>query len=286
VLEGRFKTRSRASNGAEPVLVKDDQLGKLLRSGSSKLYEFGEGQLLRSFGKPLATVQREVRRCKQAQAEGLPAVEIVQGPVRLEDSSFGFVFLSHGGTLASLRLKSQRSAAPQIQHGCAQLLAEIHRTPAWAALPSQRERLFQRISQAARLNLRLRQQALRWLEDLPDDSKVCHGNFQASEVLLSGQQRMLATGWRNAARGNPIADLAHAVLLLTLPVGKDGWLRGLLTQWSQKAAARRLVDAYRESADGDLSQLPLWIKVCAAMRSSESRRSNRDVEQLAGLLRR
>lgn len=280
-----YRAESGSAGGARPRLLREQDLGPLLRRGSSRLYRFGSDRLLRVYNKPQETLLREIRRSLEARRAGLPAVETEAEPVRLEDGCYG-VMLCTQGNLASIQLKAQPRDAAGIHLANAGLLATIHRAPAWSGLPSQRELLFSRISQSGRLDLRLRQQALRWLEQLPDDSRVCHGNFQNSEIVIADDGAVLATGWRNASRGNPLADLAHALLILKMPAARNSWLRAALLRWSQKTIAARLCAAYQEASGADLAELPLWLKVCAASRSSERRRNATELKYLIDTVRR
>ncbi len=267
-----YRAESGSAGGVRPRLVREQDLGPLLRRGSSRLYQYGADRLLRVYNKPLETLQREIRRSLQARQAGLPAVELEAEPVRLEDGSFGIVLCTQG-VLASMKLKAEPRAAARIHHASAALLAALHRAPGWSELPSQRQLLFSRISQSGRLDLRSRQQALRWLEQLPDGSQVCHGNFQSSEIVLTADGGPIATGWRNASSGNPLADLAHTLLVLRMPAAHHNWLRATLVRWSQKSVAARLCAAYQEASGSDMAELDLWLKVCAASRTSERRRN-------------
>lgn len=268
-------------------LVRIGDLGRLVREGKSRLYEHGHGQLLRTFDRPLATVQREILRSREARAAGLPAVEVSAQPLRLDDGSFGIVLASADMTLASLRLKSHPEDSPRIFDALARLLGRVHDAPAWESLPYQHEQMSARIASVARVSLRTRQQALRWLEELPGGDRVCHGGFQASEAFMS-EASWQTTGWRNATRGNPAADLARSLLILADPGGKGGWLQRYFAIRQKNKDARRFIDCYREFTSNRtaLEQLPRWLKICAVIRLGETRRDPSEIKRLLSIVER
>jgi aminoglycoside phosphotransferase (APT) family kinase protein len=69
-------------------------------------------------------------------------------------------------------------------HMLAELQAEMHQRQV-AGLPSQKERLVGKITDAAVLPEAVRQAALAKLDSLPEDDKLCHGDFHPGNILLT-----------------------------------------------------------------------------------------------------
>lgn len=50
------------------------------------------------------------------------------------------------------------------------------------------------------------------LDDMPNHHKVCHGNFTASQVIITEDGKAYILGWANATQGNASADAASTYL--------------------------------------------------------------------------
>jgi hypothetical protein len=94
----------------------------------------------------------------------------------------------------------------------AEVHAKIH-SVSIRELPSQRERLKRCIRSARQLAPEEREAVLRILDGLPDGDVVCHGDLNLNNVIVS-PKGMVVIDWDNGCRGNPLADVARAVLLL------------------------------------------------------------------------
>ena len=101
----------------------------------------------------------------------------------------------------------------------AELQAEIHKCSLITDLPNQKEILERKIRQASALPEGLKLKAIALLEDLPDGSSLCHGDFWPGNVLMTDRGEMIID-WIHASRGNPLR-LERA------------------QQWRRRAACRR-----------------------------------------------
>ena len=102
----------------------------------------------------------------------------------------------------------------------AKLHAMLHEIRAPAALPGLREDIAERL-RSELVPTELREAALRALERLPDGDRLYHGDLQPGNVLRRGRRYALID-WKNAARGEPAADVARTRLLLV-----GAWIPGL-----------------------------------------------------------
>ena len=94
----------------------------------------------------------------------------------------------------------------------AQMHASVHEHTS-LELPSQRERIRQEIETGNGLDTSMKDSALRILDDLPDGNAVCHNDIHMLNVIVHPSDSMIID-WMLATRGNPLADLASAVLQL------------------------------------------------------------------------
>ena len=99
----------------------------------------------------------------------------------------------------------------------ARLLAKLHAQMHESVfngegIPLQRKRLQNKISHADALSALLKTSLLNALASLPDGNRVCHGDFHPANVLLSGNDARVID-WMDAARGNPLADVARTSII-------------------------------------------------------------------------
>ena len=80
-------------------------------------------------------------------------------------------------------------------------------------LPSQRQRITREIETGVGLDSDVKNSALRILNELPDGNTVCHNDIHMLNVIVSPGNSMIID-WMLATRGNPLADVASAVLQL------------------------------------------------------------------------
>jgi tRNA A-37 threonylcarbamoyl transferase component Bud32 len=228
---------------AEIYAWKDDQVLKLFNQGISRNAVETEGNLTRIV-------------C----ASGLPVPAV--GEIIEIDGRYGLEYERVDGMTMLQALLNQPWKFP------ADLHADMHkrRIP---ELPSQRQRLERKIKEAGLLTENLRQAALHALEQLPDNDKLCHGDFHPNNIVLSSHGPVIID-WMDASRGSPIMDVARSTLLFgggPIPPGTPlAWLVKLLRRWSYQIYLRR----YFQLNSTDQRQLSTWVPVAAAARLDEN----------------
>ncbi len=189
------------------------ELGELVGRGyQCDVFALGEGKVLKVFkpGADRSWIEREFAVTRILRKAGLP-VPAVFDIVEI-DGRTGIVYERIHGPLLSAAVLADPGKAKPLARGMAELHAKIH-SVSIRELPSQRERLKKRIGTARQLAPQERDAALRLLDTLPDGGVVCHGDLNLNNVIVS-PKGMVAIDWDNGCRGNPLADVARAVLLL------------------------------------------------------------------------
>jgi thiamine kinase-like enzyme len=149
----------------------------------------------------------------------------------------------------------------------AQMLGALHRQlhqKAAGHLPSQRLHLIRRI-QASRLPQELRTALLNHLEQLPDGTALCHGDFHPENVLI-GEQGVFVIDWPGAMRGNPLADMARTTLLMLyseLPPDLPG-REEIMRQ--RELFYQTYLEHYQTFSGLELAELKSWLPIVAAAR--------------------
>ena len=95
-----------------------------------------------------------------------------------------------------LQLKMQRKRAPMLN--------------------KLKDKLVREINSLAALDATQRYELLTRLEKMPKHSKLCHGDFNPSNVIVEKNGTMTVIDWAHATQGNASADAAMTYLLLAL----------------------------------------------------------------------
>jgi aminoglycoside phosphotransferase (APT) family kinase protein len=120
---------------------------------------------------------------------------------------------------------------------------------------------------------------------LPRGDRLCHGDFHLGN-LLGDWDTPVVIDWGDAARGDPLADVARTELLHRLGEPPPGTRRFLLAliPIGRGILADRYVSTYRRCRGIDEARLELWKLVRAAARLAEGIDS--ETESLLGYVRK
>jgi aminoglycoside phosphotransferase (APT) family kinase protein len=165
------------------------------------------------------------------------------------------------------------SSKPWKISGEARRLAELHASihiKEVHTLPSQREMLERNIRLAEGLTDDKKAFIFDVLSRLPDDNKLCHGDFHPGNILLSPKGPILID-WCTGTKGNPAADAARTVLLLShasVPPGTPAIIRQLIN-FSRSRLCNTYITQYRKLTGISIEQLKEWELPLTAARLIE-----------------
>jgi len=162
--------------------------------------------------------------------------------------------------------------------------AAMHECRAPERLPDLHDELRRRITAATLLSEGQAEAVLDLLGRLPRGDRLCHGDFHLGN-LLGDWDTPAVIDWGDAARGDPLADVARTELLHRLgepPPGTSRFLRTLIPI-GRGILADRYVSTYRRCRGIDETRLGSWKLVRAAARLAEGIES--EEKSLLGYLR-
>jgi len=234
---------------------------------TAEIYAWKEGQVLKLFyqGISRGTVEAEADRTRIVHAAGLP-VPAVGEIVELE-GRYGLEYERIDGISMLQALAERLWKLVMFARQLAGLQAEMHKIRV-TELPSQHKHLAARIRRASILPENLRQATLEALDQLPQDDKLCHGDFHPGNILLAGRGPVIID-WLDASKGHPLMDVARSTLLLGGPIPPPTprvRIIRLLQRWFYQSYLQR----YGELSPLDREQLSRWIPVAAAARLDEN----------------
>jgi aminoglycoside phosphotransferase (APT) family kinase protein len=135
-------------------------------------------------------------------------------------------------------------------------------------LPSQRQHLTNLIQKASPVPPERTAAALTALNQLPDGSRLCHGDYHPDNVLMSPNGPVIID-WAGATSGNPIADVARTSLLLRVGAPPPGGMSHLLIGPARAFAHTTYVRRYLKRHPASRDELAAWRLPIAVARLGE-----------------
>lgn len=242
-------------------------LTRLGQGREAEVFVWADGYVLKLFWPEFsrADAELEAQLTQQAWLMGVPSAKVED--VLEVEGRWGVVLQ----WIKGVPLTEYIQADPTRLRFAAQMLGALHRqlhSKAAGQLPSLRLHLIRRI-QACRLPLGQRLALLNHLEQLPDGTALCHGDFHPENVLVA-EDGVYVVDWPCAMRGNPVADIAHTTLLVLyseLPPDLPG-REEIMYQRAQ--FHQTYLEHYQTFSLLDLGQLRSWLPIAAAARLREN----------------
>ena len=100
------------------------------------------------------------------------------------------------------------------------------------------------------------------LESMPKHNKICHGDFNPSNIVLSGDGTPYILDWSHATQGNASADAARTYLLFCLDGDMDG--------------AKKYLDLFCRKCDTAMQYVQKWMPIVAASQLVKSNEKERN----------
>ena len=245
-----------------------ESLGFPLALGhTAEVYTWKEGHILKLFreGFPLQAIEHEARVTRLVGQAGVsaPAVEEM---VEI-NGRYGLVYERVSGRPMLHMLMARPWSLAQYARLLAELHVKMHRIEALPGLPSQHQKLSDKIQAVDILPPELRKRALNMLADLPEGKQLCHGDFHPDNVLMT-EKGLVIIDWIDATNGNPVADVARSSLLMTqAPIPVHHSMRWILDV-GRKQFHRMYLRHYFRLRPGDQA-FARWRIVNAVGRLSE-----------------
>ena len=234
---------------------------------TAEIFAWDDGRVLKLYRDwcPPNWVEYELKIGRIVQAAGLPVPRI--GDIVQLDSRRGVIYEHIQGVSMLGTLRTQPWTVFRTARQFAELHAAMRRCVVPDDLPTQRAAFEHSIRAAPGLADDLRDVALRALAMMPDGDQLCHGNFHPDNVMMSARGPIVID-WMTATRGNPLADVARTLLLLTRgepPSPVDRLMVKLLRRQFIAGYLKR----YFELCPRANAQLAAWRPIIAAARLNE-----------------
>ncbi len=100
------------------------------------------------------------------------------------------------------------------------------------------------------------------LYGMPKHNKVCHGDFNPSNIIIAEDGTPYIIDWSHATRGNASADVARTYLLFCLEGNVEG--------------AKKYLDLFCKKSDTARQYVEKWMPVVAASQSVKGKAEERE----------
>jgi Ser/Thr protein kinase RdoA (MazF antagonist) len=240
----------------------------IARGFTAEIFSWHTGQVLKLFNEGISrgAADFEATLTRTVHATGLPVPAV--GEVIEVDGRYGLELERVDGISMLDALRQNPETYLGYAHQLAELQAEMH-SRAVPELPDQGERLRRKITGTEKLPEEVRAAALKALEGMLEDDKLCHGDFHPGNILLSPHGPVIID-WIDASRGSPTLDVARSTLLfggVHLPADFPGAesLNLILDKFYQA-----YIERYFKLRELDPEELERWLPVVAAARLDEN----------------
>jgi len=155
-----------------------------------------------------------------------------------------------GKTLADL-MKENPEKYDEYLEMFVELQIKVHSMKA-PALNSLKDKMERKISMA-NLDATTRYELHTRLHSMPKHNKVCHGDFNPSNIIIAPCGTPYILDWSHATRGNASADVARTYLLFCLA--------------GEEKIAKKYLDMFCKKSDTAKQYVQKWMPIVAASQS-------------------
>ena len=103
------------------------------------------------------------------------------------------------------------------------------------------------------------------LEGMPKHNKVCHGDFNPSNIIITPAGDYYVLDWSHATQGNASADIANTFLLLKLQFG------------DKSDIPEKYISAFCELTNTKRSYVNEWLPLVAAARLTKNKEEEKEL---------
>jgi tRNA A-37 threonylcarbamoyl transferase component Bud32 len=239
------------------------QADKIIAVRTSKTVYRDGGRVIKLFGKDYdkSDVLNEALNQSRVEKTGLNVPKILE--VNMFDGKWAVVWeYVSGKTLAELMREH-----PEKKDGYIELLVDVQIEVLSKSVPllsNLTDKMQRKISQTAaygfdattRYDLHTR------LDALPRHNKLCHGDFNPGNIIISNENLPYIIDWSHATNGNGAADAARTYLLFNLAGDFDG--------------AEKYIELYCRKSDTAKQYVQKWFPVVAASQYTKGKEKERE----------
>ncbi len=206
-----------------------------------------------------ADILNEALNLARVEETGLPTPKVIEVTKADEKWAIMMTFLP-GKTIAEL-MKEHPEKTNEYLERFVDIQLEMHKCKA-PQLSKLKDKMNRKIS-ATELDATTRYELHTRLEGMPNHKKLCHGDFNPSNVILNDDGSYGILDWSHATQGNASADAARTYLLFHLS--------------GQAELAEKYLDLFCQKSDTAKQYVQKWLPIVAASQSVKGKPEEKEL---------
>ena len=194
--------------------MKTENAKVIVKRPYKEVYKTEEG-IVKVFEKthPKSAVFNEALNTVRVEETGLEIPKLKE--VTQIDGKWALVIEYKDGKTLEEMMKVDHDNLEKYMSDFVDLQLKVHEKKA-PMLMKLKDKLAKQINQLKALDATQRYELLTRLESIPKHDKLCHGDFNPSNVIVGKNGKMTVVDWAHATQGNASADAAMTYLLFAL----------------------------------------------------------------------
>ena len=243
---------------------------ELVKRGNKVVYDLGD-KIVKVFNetKPLSDVFNEALNLARINECGIRSPQVLQVSEIENGGGWAMETTKIPGTVMAERMQAEPGHFYEYLEQFVDLLIEIH-SYRCQQLNRQKDKYSRMIKSLDGIDGTTRYNLLERLDGMKKDTRVCHGDFNPTNIIIGEDGKLYVCDWAHATQGEPAADAAMTYLLLSIQdkqqadtflemyCNRSGTPMQVVRQWMPVVAASELA-RNREGQDRDA--LLSWVDV-------------------------
>ena len=125
-----------------------------------------------------------------------------------------------------------------------------------------KEKYRRRITDATNINDNIKYELLQRLEGMKNHKKLCHGDYNPSNIIINEKGEYFIIDWSHATQGNASADVARTYLLFSIQGKND--------------IAEKYLDLFAEKSGIEKTYIQRWIPIVAAAQLTKGKEEEKE----------
>lgn len=226
---------------------------ELVRRGNKVVYDLGD-KIVKVFNetKPVSDVFNEALNLARINECGIRSPKALEVSQLENANGWALVTEKVPGTTLAEKMTAEPQRFGEYLEMFVDLQIEIHGYTS-PLLNRQRDKFARMIDSLDQLNATTRYNLQERLDGMTKEFKVCHGDFNPSNVIITPEDKAYILDWSHATQGNASADAARTYLLF--------WLEGNIE------GAEKYLNLFCKKSDTAKQYVQKWIPIVAASQS-------------------